>query len=262
MRNSKRCEWRSDSNSGGWNEGCEIFFCRCCSFLCRLWLLLFVLISHFLPYYYSETTAAAVSGEIKTYQEDHRTSPKKDCSGMFSKANIKGFMHRTTADSSTFWLQIAWNYCFQLQDVSCAGLYRARGLHLLSVFAFISDQCAAEECFWGQGPSPQTCLTSAAHSSRSDWPSPRNPTTTGSSRDSSASIMARNSLQGRPPIKSLCSLVSATSQVLISALVWGFQEKLNTPWPLSPHVVRGGKVGLERGDADLLRCSQSPDWVY
>lgn len=81
--------------------------------------------------------------------------------------------------------------------------------------------CAAEECHGGQGPSAWACLTSIARSGGADGPSPRNPTTTGSNRDSSgssASVKARNSLQGRAPIKSLCSPVS-TSQVLINAPV-------------------------------------------
>lgn len=91
--------------------------------------------------------------------------------------------------------------------------------------------CLKRACrgmLWGgQGPSAWACLTSAARSSKADGPSPRNPTTTGSNRDSSgssASLKARNSLQGQTPIKSLCSPVSATSQALINAPVWGFKR--------------------------------------
>lgn len=55
--------------------GLRFFFCRCCSFLFLSWLVLFVLISHFLPYYYKETAAAAVSAGIKTLRGPQDFSP-------------------------------------------------------------------------------------------------------------------------------------------------------------------------------------------
>jgi len=123
-----------------------------------------------------------------------------------------------------------------------------------------NNHCATEECCRGQGPSSWTCLTSTAHCSGADGPSPCNPTTTGSNRDSSGSsgsLKNRNSLQRGTPIKSLCSPASATSQVLISAPVWGFKRnQISRGCSLLMLSAGGVKGKLEWERADLLHCTK------
>lgn len=160
----------------------------------------------------------------------------EDCSDMFSRANAKGFMNGIKVGSVKHWKT--------RRRARYASLHHVWETHLWTVWAsngriswrwLITSHTHTQlqgdaGGSRGHQPGPAWPL-----SIRTDGSSPRNPTTTGSNGDSSASVKPATPRRERTPIKSLCSPSEGCSSSPHQCSSLGFVEKLNTPWLLSPH---------------------------